>query len=80
MQSMSLTYAQITTELSIDESTACESATRGAALIPTEGMIDVKKCEVAQTFRRCCTESLVSGVIGFSDTTGHWPKGPLGLA
>jgi hypothetical protein len=31
LRTLSLTYAQIATELGIGESTACESATRGAA-------------------------------------------------
>jgi hypothetical protein len=49
---MSLTFAQIAIELGIGESTACESATRGAALIPTERMVEAKKCEVAKLDRR----------------------------
>jgi hypothetical protein len=52
LRTLSLTYAQIATELGIGESTACESATRGAALIPTEGMVEAKKCEVAKLDRR----------------------------
>ena len=52
LRTRSLTYAQIATELGIAESTACESATRGAALIPTESMVEAKKCEVAKLDRR----------------------------
>lgn len=52
LRTLSLTYAQIGIELGIAESTACESATRGAALMPTEGMVEAKKCEVAKLDRR----------------------------
>ncbi len=47
----SLTYAQIGTELGIAESTAFESAMRGAALIPTEDMVELKKAELAKPDR-----------------------------
>jgi hypothetical protein len=46
-----LTYTQIGAELGIAESTACESAKRGAAMIPTEGMIELKKAELVKLDR-----------------------------
>jgi hypothetical protein len=52
LRTRSLTYGQIASELGIAESTAAESARRGAALIPTEGMVEAKKCEVAKLDRR----------------------------
>ncbi len=51
LRTASLTYAQIGAELGIAESTAYESAMRGAALIPTEDMVEAKKVELAKLDR-----------------------------
>jgi hypothetical protein len=51
LRTASLTYAQIGAELGIAESAACESVMRGATLIPTEDIIELKKSELAKLDR-----------------------------
>jgi Ni,Fe-hydrogenase III large subunit len=54
LRTRSLTYSQIGGILGIAASTAYESATCGAALVPTEGMIELKRAELAKLDRIEC--------------------------